>query len=152
MPPARRLFVISASNALSCKKQVMNMIDYLIARHGAPFADNLMGDLAYTLDQRRTLLDWRTVFSATSPQELIQSLKDSSVEISEAKNSPRNGMIFTGQGSQWFGMGRELMQYPVFSSSMKDAETCIKVLGAQWSLLGKMTCSHPCQIADVYGR
>ena len=152
MPRARRVFVLSASNALSCKKQVMNIIHYLKARQEAPFADKLMADLAYTLDQRRTLLEWRTVVSAISPQELIQSLKDPSVEILEARNSPRIGMIFTGQGSQWFAMGRELMQYPVFSSSMRDADTCIKGLGAQWSLLGKMTRSPPCQIANTYGR
>ena len=98
-----------------------------------------MDDLAFTLAQRRTLFEWRVATSAVSPQELISSLQDHNLQAVLARKSPTIAMVFTGQGSQWYAMGRELMQYPVFASTIRNSDACIRALGADWSLLGQMT-------------
>ena len=135
---SRKVFILSAKNEETCKKQVASFVSYLIESQKTS-ADTLMDDLAFTLTQRRSLFEWRVATSAVSPQELINSLQDHSLHAVLARKSPTIGMLFTGQGSQWYAMGRELMQYPVFASTMRDSDACIRALGADWSLLGETT-------------
>ena len=46
--------------------------------------------------------------------------------------------VFTGQGAQWYAMGRELIAvYPAFGHSLETTDLCLRELGACWSLLGK---------------
>ena len=47
--------------------------------------------------------------------------------------------IFTGQGAQYAKMGMELLQFPVFESTLDKASRVFRDLGVQWSLLGKNT-------------
>jgi acyl transferase domain-containing protein/NADPH:quinone reductase-like Zn-dependent oxidoreductase len=48
-------------------------------------------------------------------------------------------MVFTGQGAQWYAMGRELITtYPVFGASIKEADAILKDLGADWSLMEEL--------------
>ena len=50
----------------------------------------------------------------------------------------RLGFVFTGQGAQWFAMGRELLDaYPTFRATLLEAERYLIELGATWSLTGK---------------
>lgn len=52
-------------------------------------------------------------------------------------SEPRLGSVFTGQGAQWYAMGRELVPiYPTFKEALQEAEFFFKELGATWSLLG----------------
>ena len=98
---------------------------------------NLMQDLAFTLAQRRSLHAWRVAITASSEPELIQALLDDDTKPLRSSTPPRLAFVFTGQGAQWAAMGRELMRdYPVFASTIQDADKCLKGLGAQWSLLG----------------
>ena len=135
---SRKVFTLSAKNEESCKKQVASLVSYLNESKKTS-AHTLMDDLAFTLTQRRSLFEWRVATSAVSPRELINSLQDHSLHAVLARKSPTIGMVFTGQGSQWYAMGRELMQYPVFASTMRDSDACIRALGADWSLLGETT-------------
>ncbi len=49
----------------------------------------------------------------------------------------RLAFIFTGQGAQYLGMGRQLVVFPVFRRSMESSEECLKQLGCLWSLQKK---------------
>ena len=102
-------------------------------------------DLGYTAAVRRTHLDYRTALVAETGgalrDQLIQSAQEDTAErtpVSEIK--PRQiAFVFPGQGSQWLGMGRQLLaQEPVFREAM---HACEKVLSAfvSWSLLDELS-------------
>ena len=48
------------------------------------------------------------------------------------------GFVFTGQGAQWYAMGRELLSHQTFRQSLKDATAYLGSLKCSWSLLGTL--------------
>lgn len=82
------------------------------------------------------MFPWRSYTLAKSFAELIENLSnDHGVPKSvRVKTSPKIGFVFTGQGAQWYAMGRELMVYPVFRRSIEAATAYLKNLGAEWDL------------------
>lgn len=99
------------------------------------FQNSLMGNLAYTLGQRRSVLPWKVAVPANGSSELISSFAGSATP-SRSSKEPRLGFVFTGQGAQWAGMGRELIEaYPIFASTMERIDSCLARLGADFSLI-----------------
>ena len=96
-----------------------------------------MDRLAYTLCHRRSNLDWRQFIIASKASELRNALSNNDREPIRASADLTCGYVFTGQGSQWYAMGRELLHYPVFYNSLLEADNVLGGLGAQWSLLGR---------------
>ena len=55
-----------------------------------------------------------------------------------ATKPPKVAFVFTGQGAQWYAMGRELIQhYLVFRAAMDVCDECLLQYGASFSPLGK---------------
>ena len=52
-----------------------------------------------------------------------------------SRSAPVISFVFTGQGAQWAGMGRELLGYPVFRTSLEQATKYMQGLGCTWSLI-----------------
>jgi len=90
-------------------------------------------DLAYTLVEKRTSFPWKTV--CVAPSELDTDLSWSTPM--RARQRVDVCFVFTGQGAQWHGMGRELLAYKTFRDSMLQADQYFKSLGSEWSLMGK---------------
>ncbi|KAI9808079.1 MAG: Type I Iterative PKS [Pycnora praestabilis] len=134
----KRLYVLSASDQTSAKSQITDLASYL---RKVPETDvaTLMPQLAFTLSQRRSLFDWRVAVPALSIKDLLTSLEAGELKPTKALAKPRIGFVFTGQGSQWHAMGRELMEdYPVFANTLKEADRCLIEMGAGWSLLDEL--------------
>ncbi|KAI0891078.1 putative polyketide synthase [Annulohypoxylon nitens] len=87
--------------------------------------------LAHTLAQRRTLHSWRIFAVATSISNLIEKLITSHTPIASLSNRSA-AFIFTGQGAQWAGMGRELFSYTVFRDSIDEADSYLETIGCFW--------------------
>jgi acyl transferase domain-containing protein len=99
--------------------------------------DGLLDDLAYTLDSQRSRLAWKS-FALLPSLEALTSLPS---EISPpardaAEAPPRLGFVFSGQGAQWFAMGRELLCYASFSAELEQAGRFLADLGCPWSPFG----------------
>jgi phthiocerol/phenolphthiocerol synthesis type-I polyketide synthase E len=79
-----------------------------------------MADLSYTLKTGRERHKFRNFIVATDVQEAIEELE--TVDPRKTFKEGKQGMIvfmFTGQGSQYYGMGRQVyLQYPYFKSIM----------------------------------
>ena len=100
-----------------------------------------LNNLAYTLSSRRSSLPWKSFLLADS----IDDLRHLDTKISPPQQSmakPTLGLIFTGQGAQWAGMGRELSAFAIFERSLREAEDYLSELGCRWRLRG-MCCTDP---------
>ncbi|TQW02595.1 polyketide synthase [Cordyceps javanica] len=98
----------------------------------------LLRKLSKTLATRRSLLPWRTF-------AVVNSLEDAVAKLTNVATPPlrvtsnvdidlKLGFVFTGQGAQWFAMGRELCEYPIFYSSLQAASSYLLGLGSSWSV------------------
>ena len=129
-----RLFLLTASDEESVKKQSQDLSQYLQTKINEQ--ESFLADLAFTLANRRSMLDWRLAASVSSIEELQAAFENSDFHLNRVSKTPGLGFVFTGQGAQWPTMGQQLMVYPVFASALREADECLRRLGAEWSLLG----------------
>ncbi|KAI9842656.1 MAG: Type I Iterative PKS [Sclerophora amabilis] len=94
-------------------------------------------NLAYTLAVRRSSLSWKSFVVARSVSEIADLTARLSKPLRSILN-PKIGYIFTGQGAQFPGMGRELLAYPVFKNTLRKVEMYFRDLGCQWSLFDEL--------------
>lgn len=136
-----RLYLLSCFDQKGGLSQAKSLSEYLVGRlHSAE--DRFLDDLAYTLGERRSRFDYKTVIAAKSIPQLIERLDDESLKFKGSSGRKALAYIFTGQGAQWYAMGRELMwTYPIFYKSLIKASECLSALGAPWNLIGKTTSS-----------
>lgn len=131
-----RIFVLSHKSKAGLSHSAKDIISYLAERErlgDVTFLDSL----AHTLNIHRTAFNWRLAVVAASAAEMIQGLSEQSLEPRRALYDPRLAFVFTGQGAQWFAMGRELIdRFPVFRHALLLAESHFHRLGASWTLIG----------------
>ncbi|KKY31461.1 putative fatty acid synthase s-acetyltransferase [Diaporthe ampelina] len=134
-PSNTKLFIMTANDKASLLAVMKKMVVYLEQRPEI-FQKDLMENFAYTLGQRRSLLQWRAAFATDSSFDLIESINsDKIIPCKQSAEKPRLGFIFTGQGAQWHAMGRELYhQYPIYAAAIDRSNECLRQLGAEWSL------------------
>ncbi|KAJ9489893.1 hypothetical protein VN97_g3381 [Penicillium thymicola] len=97
-----------------------------------------LNDLAHTLACRRTHLSWRS-FAVVRPSDDLGVLIDRFSPASQSRGSSNLAMVFSGQGAQWYAMGRQLLNiYPVFLQSIEDAGEYLQTLGCKWMPLDEL--------------
>lgn len=132
-----RVFLLSSFDEPAGRQQAKDLAQYL-RKHQDANPRELLGNLAYTLSERRSALPWKSAFAANSLSQLAEALSSENVKFSRTAKMRNLGYVFTGQGAQWYAMGRELIaQYPIFRRSLDLADRYIGALGASWSLNGK---------------
>ncbi|KAF3481104.1 uncharacterized protein GIQ15_03863 [Arthroderma uncinatum] len=94
-----------------------------------------LSDLAYTLCKSRSEFAWKSYCIASTISELVVGIRTGLHKPARASKTRALGFVFTGQGAQWYAMGRELFSYPVFRASIEAADTYLRSLGSSWSLL-----------------
>ncbi len=104
--------------------------------------------LTYTLGARRNHHQHRLTLVARTASELATELKAFSIDPTDSQfqasftprreSAPRIGFVMSGQGPQWWGMGRELMKCePVFRKTMEACAAAMKP-HARFSLLEEL--------------
>ena len=133
-----RVFILSASNELSLRQQEKALGQYLRGRQDT-CSRGMLCDLAYTLGEHRSRLPFKSAFVAASLSQLADELTTNGSKPSRLLRTKTVGFIFTGQGAQWYAMGRELItQYQVFRTSLDLSDQYLRGLGVSWSLIGKI--------------
>lgn len=129
------LFALSAFDPTAGEAWTRKLVEYVAQRQSVPDAAFLRS-VAFTLSNRRTIHSWKAVVAASSSWELISQLKKAQfVNIPPKHNL---GFVFTGQGAQWCGMGKELINaFPRFQESLQRCAAALVRLGAPFDVLGK---------------
>ena len=110
------LFTLSARTEAARDALTANVADAL------QNTDAALGDICYTANTGRAQFSERVAITAANVDELRQKISAKSWTAGKAKTSGnRIAFLFTGQGSQWAGMGRELYETePVFRDALND--------------------------------
>ncbi len=138
-----RLFLFSSPESAAVQRLANSYATYLDEKFmkSPSAADDLLGSLAYTLSHRRSKFQWRSSLVASSSSELISALKGT-INSSRLGKSPSIVYVFTGQGAQWHAMGRELLQYEIFASTVAEADNYLaSELKADWRVLDELKAS-----------
>jgi acyl transferase domain-containing protein/NADPH:quinone reductase-like Zn-dependent oxidoreductase len=142
-----QVLILSARDERGCQQLVEDLKAYLEKNRslGRKASAQLLRDLSYTLGERRTLFQWMAAYQVRLDKD---GTLDAAIQAFDSPrfkprrqptNKPRIGMVFTGQGAQWYAMGRELLtSYPVFRQSIDEAEAHLRAFGADWSLLDEL--------------
>jgi acyl transferase domain-containing protein/NADPH:quinone reductase-like Zn-dependent oxidoreductase/SAM-dependent methyltransferase len=139
--PRKRVFILSANDKQGLSTVGEQLADYVktkLALNEERSKEQLLDDLAYTLSEHRSQLSYSCAIVASDQADLEAKLKNPEATLINMNALPRIGYIFTGQGAQWHGMGRELLRYPVFKESLLACETYCKGLGSDWSLMEEL--------------
>lgn len=123
---APMLFPLSSTSAEELRHTAGRLADWVQAHD-----DVTLPDLAYTLARRRVHRPVRTAVNACSRTELVSALRevaegDTPYQAAVGRDDRGPVWVFSGQGSQWAGMGAELLATePVFAATVAQAEPII---------------------------
>ena len=120
--------------------------------------DVLLDELAANAALRRTHHDHRIGVVVRSKQELAERLRDfalggAAAAVAEGRASadrrPRIAFVCSGQGPQWWAMGRQMLtEQPVFRAAIERADAVVRQLG-DWSLLDELTAPESCSRMEM---
>jgi acyl transferase domain-containing protein len=127
--------MLSGFDERSCLDQSQRLRKYLLKRQKTG-EHGFLHDLSFTLNERRSRFMWKTAVVGDSVTSLIDALSSSTKPKSSIR-TPTLGFVFTGQGAQWAGMGKELLDaYPVFQESIAKIDVYLRHIGAPFTARG----------------
>ncbi|NWG15753.1 MAG: type I polyketide synthase [Chloroflexi bacterium] len=110
--------------------------------------DAALPDIVYTASQRRSHHEYRLVLAGRSREELVGQLEaytggQKRPGMAAGHKSPNReaGLVFVfpGQGGQWLGMGRQLLERePAFRETIERCEAAMRPY-VDWSLMEQLT-------------
>ena len=137
------LLPLSAHTPEALESAARAHLEFLQAEEGVPS----LRDICYTAGARRSHHDHRLVAAGSSQEEMVEQLEAFlSDEFRPGLHTgrrvpghrPKLAFVFSGQGSQWIGMGQELMkQEPVFREAMERCDEAIQKY-VDWFLLEEL--------------
>jgi acyl transferase domain-containing protein/NADPH:quinone reductase-like Zn-dependent oxidoreductase/surfactin synthase thioesterase subunit/ubiquinone/menaquinone biosynthesis C-methylase UbiE/acyl carrier protein len=139
-----KLFCISARNEEALKTLAQRYIDYLSAEGSCiPFEQ-----ICYSAALRRTHHSLRLSVVASDKNDLktklsafLEGTPQPGMIQGRGKHKPdvKRAFVFSGQGPQWWAMGRQLYENePLFRSAIEEIEQLFKEYSG-WSLIDELT-------------
>lgn len=141
-PDRAELLTLSAATPEALKALATSVAEFLTAEDSHSPS---LRDICYSAALHRSHLDSRLALPAVSHEQAALALSafaqddpEPLLSFSQATDStrrPRVVFVFPGQGSQWVGMGRELLgSEPVFTRAMQECDAAIQA-ETGWSVI-----------------
>lgn len=131
------LIPLTAHNDGAAKNNVATLKEFIDQNRQVSPAD-----LAYSYSVRRSKLQLRSFIIGSSQDDLIAGLGNISKWTAPlSKPKPRLGFVFTGQGAQWYAMGRELIEKsPLFFQTIEKCDQILRELPdkPEWTVLEEL--------------
>ncbi|GHG75409.1 type I polyketide synthase [Comamonas sp. JC664] len=123
------VLALSARSAGSLRRLAGSLAESLSNGHG-----DALADVCHTMNTGRAAMEERAAFVASTSEAMAEALRAFSrgergdaVEGRKAEHAPKVAFLFTGQGSQYVGMGRELFEtQPAFRRELLRFEEILK--------------------------
>jgi acyl transferase domain-containing protein/acyl carrier protein len=142
--PTAHLLPLSAHTADALQDIARAYQSFMAAQNGCSYSFH---NICYTASVRKTHHDHRLAVIGHSAEEISAKLAaflhgEMGIDIVSGRKigSPTNKIawIFPGQGSQWLGMGRDLLeQAPVFRETLERCDLVMREF-VDWSLLDQL--------------
>jgi len=143
---------LSARSEEALRASAQKLAAWLSGHANTNGSTPMLPDLVYTLGARRNHHSHRFTIVTDSMSELIrelnlfaeneQSPKPFTAFTPRPERPPRIAFVMSGQGPQWWGMGRELMQHePVFRKIMERCDAAMRPW-ARFSLIEELARSE----------
>ncbi|OBG80159.1 polyketide synthase [Mycobacterium sp. E802] len=122
------IFAVSSTSPDELRRTAGRLANWLAHEAG----DQPLPDLAYTLARRRAHRPFRATVTAASAEELGAALRevaegDAVYEAAVGTGDRGPVWLFSGQGSQWAGMGAQLLATePAFAAAIAELEPLIQ--------------------------
>lgn len=104
-------------------------------------SQNQLADIGFTAARRRSHYDYRLAVSGQTAADLVQKLDtwlEKSPDVAPATINPKVVFVCSGQGPQWWAMGRQLLETePVFRQAIEQIDQLLRPL-AKWSLIEEL--------------
>lgn len=133
--PSSQVLLLSAADKPALQRTIDQLEQWFKSGNRDIEAPSFVASLAYTLSVRRSLLPHRSFAIVDSIDSVRQLKANMSSPIRSAKE-PQVGFVFTGQGAQWAGMGRELLRFPIFRDNVLESNRYLQQVGFSWDIWG----------------
>jgi acyl transferase domain-containing protein/NADPH:quinone reductase-like Zn-dependent oxidoreductase/SAM-dependent methyltransferase/acyl carrier protein len=141
--------VLSGRSEKALRSSALRLSAWLDERSNANGDSPVLPDLVYTLGARRNHHPYRLTLVTQSMEEAVHELnayatgqqgpKARMAFAARREHAPRVAFVMSGQGPQWWGMGRELMQHePVFRQTIERCDAVMRPW-ARFSLIEELS-------------
>ena len=138
---ALHLCCLSARSASALREQAARLAAHLEQHPGVA-----LGDVCFTMNDGRAHLPYRAALTAAAVEDLRARLSDANAipAVPGRAEAPEIAFLFTGQGSQYAGMGRALYEtQPLFKETLDRCAALLGKLAPDQPLLSILYGSDP---------